>query len=171
MVDVTGLATLTPAAMSHLKNYPPMLKAAEDGILGFDEDGLWIFQGNAEENYKPYRDPQGTGLSAIVISNDDSWNSGSQFSSAQFPLLQVLIYSDATRGVDSTVLKKDQKTKAFYLYSLVDDLLHDTANEVHELFGMQIISTLRGFGPRIETVPDTAGLVRCTVKYEVLLAH
>lgn len=168
MAEITDLAKLTPSAVSYLKNYAPLLKAAKEGYMGFDDHGLWVFQGNAQTSYEPYRNPHGTGTSAIVVSNDDSWSGGSEYSTAQFPLLQVLIYSDATRGADNTILKKDQNTKAWALYSIVDNVFHDIANQHKSLFGTTILRSVRGM-PRLDTVPGVEGTVRLSVRYDMTL--
>lgn len=166
MIPAT-LASLAPAAALMLKQHPKMLAFGASGLLGFDDSGLWIFQSGPEED-KPYRDPQGTGTSAIVVGNTDTWGSNPH-NTAQFPILQILIYSDCTRGPDNTPVKADQKTKAFKIYEAVDDLINDPANDKHVWMGRTILSCLRREGPSVSAVPDTNGLVRLMVRYEIAL--
>lgn len=159
-----AIASLVPSVVLFFKQHQPLLDLASDGTLGFDEHGLWVFQGDAGE--RPFRDPQGTGTSAVVLSADESW-AHNQHNTANFPVLQVLIYSDATREVDNKPVKLDQRTKAWNIFSVLDDVLHDTSNVHHQFFGTPIISSSRHSGPGIMPVPDTAGLVRLMVRYEV----
>lgn len=159
-----ALATLVPSVVLFFKQHPPLLALGKEGALGFDEHGLWVFQGDAGE--RPFRDPQGTGTSAVVISADDTWGEN-QHNTAQFPILQVLIFSDATRQADNQPVRLDQRTKAWKIYEEIDNVLHDVANQRHDFFGTQVISTSRFSGPGIQPVPETAGLVRLMVRYEV----
>lgn len=166
MSDV-AIASLVPSVVLFFKQHPALHELTKDGTLGFDGDGLWFFQGDAGE--RPFRDPQGTGTSAVVLSADDTWGNN-RHNTAQFPILQVLIFSDATRGPDNQPVRLDQRTKAWNIYSVIDDVLHDTANVHHQFFGTQVISTSRYSGPSVTAVPDTAGLVRLMVRYEVQVA-
>ena len=163
-VKASALATLVPSVVLFFKQHPGLIALGKSGELGFDEHGLWVFQGDAGE--RPFRDPQGTGTSAVVISADASWGSN-QHNTAQFPLLQVLIFSDADRDADNQPVRLNQRTKAWKIYEVVDDVLHDVSNTHHDFFGTQVISSSRHTNPGIQPVPDTAGLVRLMVRYEV----
>ena len=164
---MSDLPRVCANAVLALKQHPPLITLAEEGVLGFDRDGMWIFFGNDEN--KPWRDPQGTGTSAIVLSTDDTWGNNPH-NSAQFPVLQVLIYSDATRGTDNKPMMTDQKTKALRIYDVVDTLFHDCGNRLHALGDVRIHSSLRRYGPSLQPVPDTAGMVRLDVTYEIAVA-
>lgn len=164
MAQISSLATLVPSTVLFFKQHRPLLDLARDGDLGFDDHGLWVFQGDAGE--RPFRDAQGTGTSSIVLSADDSWGEN-RHNTAQFPILQALIYSDATRGEDNKPIRLDQRTKAWRIYEVLDNVLHDVANVRHEFFGTKIISTSRFSGPSIQPVPDADALIRLMVRYEV----
>lgn len=159
-----AIASLVPSMVLFFKQYPPMLELGKEGVLGFDEHGLWIFQGDAGE--RPFRDPQGTGTSAIVMSADETWASNPH-NTAQFPVLQVLIYSDATRAADNTPVRLDQRTKAWNIYEPINRILHDAANEHHDFFGTPVVSLQTHTSPSVMAVPDTSGMVRLMVRYEV----
>lgn len=164
---MSDLPYLCAEAVLLLKQHPALVTLAEEGILGFDRDGMWIFYGN--EDNKPWRDPQGTGTSAIVLSTDDTWGSNAH-NTAQFPVLQVLIYSDATRGVDNKPVRTDQKTKAWRIYDEIDKIFHDSSNTLHSVGSVRVHSSQRRYGPSVRAVPDTAGMVRLDVTYEIAVA-
>lgn len=170
MSDLT-LARLAPSVVLMLKQDASMINAGEAGVLGFDQDGLWIFQGDDDEdNKRPYRDPSGMGLCSIVINTDTAWSSGSTFNTTQFPELQILIWSDASRNADGLIAKHDQRGKAYFLYQRLDEIFHDVANRQHDWLGVPVFSCLRGNGPTVMKVPDTNGTVRLEVTYEIKTA-
>lgn len=163
-----AIVTLVSSVTMMLKNDPTLLAAGTSGDLGFDDSGLWIFQDD-EGDFKPFRDPHGTGTSAIVVGFTDAWGVV-PLHTVILPLLQIIIYSDCSRGTDNEPVRLDQKTKALRLFTLVDKILHDPANQTHEWWGTQILSSVRSSGhPNIVPLPSNPGLVQLVTRYEVVV--
>lgn len=155
---------LTPSAAMMLTNHPKVIQLANDGILASDAQGPYIFQGNNDD--KPFKNVAGTGMCSIVVS---AWNynSSSDWSTAKFPRLKVLVYADESRGVDNDVTAHDAQSKALNVYEVLDSILHDVANINHDWFGLQILSSSRDVGPYINPVENYPGLYVLQTYYKV----
>lgn len=163
------LLNLTSAATMMLRTSPKIIKAVDDGILGEGPnatDGPWVFQGTLRDN-KPFKSPLNTSMCAIVVSSWQSWGY-SDYHTANYPLLQVSIYADPTRSRGTTDVEKyDAQTKALKLYSIVDSIFNDVANNNHDWLGVHVISSVRFSGPNMGDVPDNPDLVLLNVRYSV----
>jgi hypothetical protein len=154
------LATdVSTAAYDLLHGHQPFQTLVTEGIIGVGMgEGApsqpWLFQGLDSEG-RPRMDPEGTGKAVIVLQSWDSWSGGNNHNTAQFPVLQVLIYADSTRASDGSPVLQDAKDRAKTVYEVTDSLFHDAANRRHQWPGLYVVSSVRGGGPSMRTVPGT----------------
>ena len=151
--------------------------ARETADLGRDDVGGpwsegWVFQGL--EDIRPFRDVEGTGLSAIVVRVVDSWGVNAH-NTAQMPTLQVLVWSDCSRSEDGSPTMRDAQDRCERVCEAVDALLHDPANRCHwwpDAGGadwVSVVSCVKAQGPSFVEVPESDGGVRGELRYEVML--
>lgn len=166
---------LATAAVDRLVADPEWQALVISGVIGTDAadsdpdaDKLaraWLFQGLNDDG-TPYRDPVGTGKATVVLIERTQWTTNPH-NTAKFPVLQALIYADASRNDDGSASDRDQDRRCKTVAKTVDDLFHDPANRKHDWPGLFVVSCVRSQGLSIMDVPGTGSLcVRGELRYE-----
>lgn len=171
---------LSTAAYDRLIGDPAFQQMVSEGLIGTDAAvgatdaekiaGAWLFQGLDDEG-RPFRDPEGTGTSVVVLSSRTEWSSPNRHNTANFPVLQVLIYSDSTRDANGMTLAPDATRRVKHVAKRINDRLHLAANtqEGQRWGDAWIHSSLRSNAMDIRDVPGTQSLtVRAEMKYETV---
>lgn len=179
---------LVTAAIARLRGYAPFQQLVLDGLIGTDATGpeesiakAWLFQGLDNEG-RPFRDPEGSGQSVIVLSERGEWASANSHNSAYFPILQMLVYTDCTRDADGAVLKRDADRKAKHIFRILDRCFHLVGERTDQPYAVVVevfddvpverrffvASSLRGNPFTLTDVPGTeAYTVRGEARYDV----
>jgi hypothetical protein len=161
---------LQNAAVSKFSSSSVATGLIQQGILGVDvggqTDGLrWIFSGDQDD--RPYRDPEGTGKTAVVFTVNGSWGTNLH-NTARFPVLTVLIYSDSTRGLDGRPTSGNGKTRGLAVADAIIKVFHDPAKNVHVWpNGVYVHSCLYAGGPNAQPVPDSDGMSRISLEFNI----
>lgn len=143
-----------------------------DGDLGVDVGGdseglVWVFQGSDDD--RPWRDPEGTGKAAVVLTFNDSWGAN-QHNTSDMPVLTALVYSDTSRSADGTPTTRDGKARALRVIQALKEVFHDAANKDHEWpLDLRIHSCVATNGATIYPVPDTDGMHRASIRFQILM--
>ena len=107
----------------------------------------------------------------MVLSARSEWSAPNRHNTASFPLLQVLIYVDSSRGLDGTELTRDALVKAKHIARRIDRRFHLVANTLsgQQWGALRVHSSLRSGTRDIRDVPGTQSLtVRVEMKYETV---
>lgn len=125
-----------------------------EGLLGSDPKfPHWVFV--QQTNNRSFREVEGTGFAAVVLSSYESWSTPSQFQqSVKFPKLNLTIYADCSRDSLGNYTKHNGADRAMEIFDRVFPLFHDAANRVHWFDELRVISTLLGSGPSVMPIPD-----------------
>lgn len=170
MTDITtpsGVELLTPSAAMMLKNLPAMVQLADAGVLGYDQTGIFVFQGT--NNNKPFRNVEGTGMCSVVVSSWQDAGNRSRFSSAHPMILEVLVFSDESRGISNSVVAHDSQSKAYKVYSIFDPIFHDNKNISKNWWGLEILESSYNSGPNLYPVDGEDGLYVLQATYRVVV--
>ena len=128
----------------------------------------WVFQGLSDTG-EPYRQPEGSGMAAVVVSSRGGWASPNQTNTASFPLLQIFVFADCSRDENGNLSARDAESRVRRVAEVVDPLFHDAANRVHSWGTFPVVSCLRHSELSIRDVPNGDGVVRGELTYEVVL--
>jgi hypothetical protein len=180
---------LTEAAYLHLAAHPEIQNLVLGGYVGTDAasdatdveklTAAWLFRVQDDEG-RPFRDVEGTGTSAIVVSSRNDWSGKNPHNTASFPRLQVLIYADTTRQAEGTHQSYDAIAKCKHIAKRVDlcfhrpdrsdDMWWGTAGDrTDPMHGVWVHSSLNSSPLDIRDVPNTHSLtVRGELTYEVI---
>lgn len=168
-----SVENVLPAIIQTIAN-ASAFKALVGVDVGEMADGTpWLFQDTYDDN-RPFRDPKGTGMAAVVVGFRDSWGVNAH-NTMGMPLIQVLVYADLTRHVDGTPQARDAKDRAVRVWEAVDALLHDSGGVLGGLrvtltnpaTTVTLVSSQRAEGPSVLPVPDGDGMERLMARYEV----
>lgn len=138
------------------------------GMLGDDQDvagavfGSWIFQREL------FVDVEGTGKSAIVVSSHNTWSGGDRFHRAQYPILQLEIYSDVVRDAEGNPGPFSAEGTARLIFERADLLFHYPTGAQIMWSDLRIVSSVRRSGLDVVDVPMKDGVSRGTATYEVM---
>jgi len=169
-----GLAEFLPSAYRYLMNDDPFTALIGTDV-GMDSNATdaynkgWVFQG-LDGDGRPYRDPQGSGKAAVVLTSRDGWASPNMHNTATFPSLQVLIYADVSRSLQGSPTARDAEARCKRVYEKVDRVFHDPSNSTHGWDGVRIVSCVRSSELSISDIPGSDLMVRGLVRYNVVLA-
>jgi hypothetical protein len=130
--------------------------------------GGWVFQGLSDEN-APYRQPEGSGMAAVVVSSRGGWASPNQTNTAHFPLLSVFIFGDCSRDANGNLSQRDAEVRVRRVADVIDPLFHDPANRTHVWGTFPIVSCLRHSELNLQDVPSGDGVVRGELTYEIVI--
>lgn len=171
---------LVTAAHQRLSAYLPFQQLVLEGLIGTEAavgapdieklQGAWLFQGLDDEG-RPFRDPEGSGTSVVVLSERREWAAPNRHNTADFPALQMLIYTDSTRAADGSVLTRDAGMKVKHIAKVLDRCFHLVQNRPEDQWWVSkwVHSSLRSSGRDIRDVPGTQSLtVRCEMNYETV---
>lgn len=159
---------LATAAVNRLLASDVFAELVSDGFIGQDEDGTpWVFQG-LDNDGRPFRDPEGSGVACIVV-NENKHHDQSRWHTFQFPELQILIYVDSTRNADGSTITQDARRKCKHIAKRVNSLFHLPGNTEadQDWEGFRVHGSI-GFSALIlEDIPGTqATAVRGQMSYE-----
>lgn len=163
--EPSSLELLTVSAALMLKNNPDLIELADDGILGSNSTGLYVFSGT--DNDKPFINVEGTGMCSIVVSAWQDGGARSRFSSAHFMTLQILVFADVSRGMDNEITNHDAQAKAFRIYDKFDPIFHDNRNISKNWWGLTILDSQWAGGPNIYPVEEEDNLYVLQATYTV----
>lgn len=132
------LSDLVTSAYMRLVAYAPFQQLVLDGFIGTDAAdpasdaikiaGSWVFQGLDNEG-RPYRDPEGSSRSVVVLSERREWASPNSHNTAYFPALQMLIYTDSTRDPETGApASADADRKCKHIFRILDRCFHLPSN-------------------------------------------
>lgn len=171
---------LVTAAHTRLSEFAAFQELVEAGLIGTDADAAaplaekvskaWLFQGLDDEG-RPFRDPEGSGTSVIVLSERREWAGPNPHNTAYFPALQMLVYTDSARGTEGEILTRDADRKCKHIFRRLDRCFHLPSNQPEDRSwpGMPVYSSLRGAGFELGDVPGTnAATVRGEVVYHTI---
>ena len=167
--------------------------AVIEPLIGSDgPGGMWVFQGLDAEG-RPFRDPEGSGKCALVLSSRSEWSGPNRHNTFEFPRLQVLIYADSTRNEDGSPAVRDAERKIKKIWRAIDTVFHLAGWEGADLFwqdgllhpqpgetcppdhpiedhleGCWVHSSIRGNPVSVTDVPSTQALtLRAEMLYDV----
>lgn len=128
-------------------------------IGGAYNDG-WVFR-SGDDVMTPDRNPRNTGTSSVVLSARDTWIGPNRNNTLRFPLLNVRILSDSTRGTDPTLLMaKDAEYRCGRVGTAIFNALNDVGNRSHVWpNGAWIVSCILWNDLKISDIPNEDGLV------------
>ena len=163
-MSITVPEDLVTAAHRRLRNHPRFIAlvdggyigtdAAADALLGEQVSASWLFQGLSEDG-RPFRDPEGSGKSAVVLQEYTGWPGSSDSHTFRFPQLQLLVYTDTPRAADGSELALTASRTCKYILSELDRVFHLPGNSEHKWNSMHVHSSLRDGGWAIHDVPGT----------------
>lgn len=163
-----SVSTVVPAAVSRLRAASGVLALPETD-LGRDETaGIWVFQGS--DDLVPFRDPKGTGTSAVSVAVTGSWSSNPH-NTMNFPRLTVAVFADTSRGEGGEPILWDGHYRALRVWEALDAVLHDPANADRPAWlaaGTPVLSCLRET-VHVAKVPGMDGMHRLTCDYSVVM--
>jgi hypothetical protein len=170
---------LVTAAVQRLRAYAPFQQLLAEGLIGTDADDTasaevrlakaWLFQGLDNEG-RPFRDPEGSGTSVIVLSERGEWATANAHNSAYFPSLQMLVYTDCSRDADGGVVMRDGDRKAKHIFRILDRCFHLPGNAPVDRAwpGLMVHASVRGNPFTLTDVPGTETYtVRGEARYDV----
>lgn len=175
----TPMLDLVTSAHMRLSAYPPYQQLILDGFIGTDASDTadaatkvsqgWLFQG-LDNDGRPFRDPEGTGKSVVVLSERSQWATANRHNTATFPALQMLIYTDCTRDADGGVLSRDADRRCKHIFKILDRCFHLPLNDDHAWPGsFWVHDSVRGTGFNIGDVPGTESwTVRGEATYDII---
>lgn len=171
---------LVTSAHQRLSAYLPFQALVLEGLIGTDAAdtatdaeklaAAWLFQGLDDEG-RPFRDPEGSGTSVVVLSENTEWTGPNRHNTAHFPALQMLIYMDSTRAEAGAPTSLDARRKLKHVARILDRCFHLVGNlsEDHAWPGLDVHSCVRATGLDIRDVPGTqSATVRGEYRYEAL---
>lgn len=137
---------------------PPTYDA--DGGLYPGDPNLWIFR-NAEPNGSPWSNVEGTGSSAVVLTEGAPWSGGVQGSTVSYVTLEVTYFCDVTRDPEmGGPIAYDAKDKCVKLHRAMRRIFHRRTLDNPDYFnfgakadgsgGVNIITSLEGRGLSIQ---------------------
>lgn len=140
----------------------------DEGLLGRDDLGTpWVFQGSDDD--RPFRDPQGSGKGALVLTVNDTWSVNAH-NTAEFPVLTALVYMDVSRDPFGAPSGRDGKARALSVVRRVKEVFHDPANEFHEWPDDLFVHSCVARGTvSVMPIPDGDGMHRAACSFEVAL--
>ncbi len=171
---------LVTAAVRRLRASDVFAELVDNGYIGTDAPDsadlttkiaqAWLFQG-LDNDGRPYRDPEGSGTGAVVLSEREEWTAPNRHNTAYFPQLQMLIYMDCTRDAAGAPEEQDADRKVKHAFRLLDRVFHLTGNteEDQDWAGYRVHSSVRGSRFVIRDVPQSQSYtVRGEATYETL---
>ena len=163
---------LVTAAHMRMSAYPPFVQLVAEGWIGADANGTpWLFQGLDNEG-RPFRDPEGSGTSVVVLSERREWAGANAHNTAYFPRLQMLIYTDSDRAVDGSASTRNADRKCKSIFRVLDRCFHLVgARQEDRLWaeGFRVHACLRSGPFTLGDVPQTDGLtVRGEAAYDTI---
>lgn len=174
------MVDLVTAATRRLRAFPAFQLLVSQGFIGtdaYDSDTLptkvsaaWLFQGLDNEG-RPFRDPEGSGKAAIVLTERSEWAAPNRHNTAYFPELQMLIYMDSTRDEDGSLVSPDADSKTKHVFRLLDRCFHLVGNtEAEQKWStLRVHSSVRSSRFVLRDVPGTqSATVRGEATYETL---
>jgi hypothetical protein len=128
----------------------------------------WVFRDINDQ--RPPRTVENTGWVSVLFSHTAHWSNQTRHHTAKFPILTVFIFSDPTRDASNLhPIKQDAEDKVRRVWKEIDKLFHDPANRIHEFDQLRIVSTVEGSPLSIMAMPEGDGMVRGTVRYDIIL--
>jgi hypothetical protein len=127
----------------------------------------WVFPA-AEEDGRPLRAVESTGLTAVTLHVKDEWGANVH-NTMHFPVLTVLIFADCSRDPEGNPTARDAELRCKAVAKVIDKTLHDPANVNHDWpLGLRVHSCLReSMGLTIMDIPNGDGAVRGQLRYDV----
>ena len=153
-----------------------LLALVTAGVIGKDADATpnnayesgWIFRDINDQ--RPPRNVENTGKAAVLFSQVAHWSNQVRHHTTKFPILTVFIFADPTRDASgSNPIAQDAEDKVRRVWREIDRLFHDPANRIHAFDTLRIVSTVEGSPLSILDVPEGDGMVRGTVRYDIIL--
>lgn len=171
---VTMYSVLDQLQASAVEKFISSPQAAElvlSGDLGSDvstgQSLLWVFQGSDDD--KPFRDPEGTGTSAVVLTYNSNWGTNPH-NTARFPVLTALVYADCSRTPSGEISRRDAKSRALRVSDALINVFHDAANRDHVWpLGLRVVSSNWSYGPDAMPIPGESGLWRASLRFDISL--
>lgn len=172
---------LVTAAYQRLAAFPDFQSMVLNGLIGTDAASAaldseklakaWLFQGLDDEG-RPFRDPEGSGTSVVVLAEHNEWTGPNRHNTAFFPRLQILIYTDSTRAANGAVGAQDARRKTKHIAKRLDRCFHLVGNDVaDQVWGDRkwVHSSVRSSPLSIRDVPGTQSqTVRCEMVYDTM---
>lgn len=155
------------AAVRRLAGFPIFQQLVLDGWIGTDADrslaspeeilsAAWLFQGLDDEG-RPYRDPEGSSTSVVVLSERADWAIPNRHNTAAFPQLRMLVYTDCSRDADGGVLMEDATNKCLYVFGQLNRCFHLPQNTLADQMwpGLRVHRSVAASGMEVQEVPGT----------------
>lgn len=163
------------AAVRYVKAHPVFAALVADGLIGSETgasdpvEAAWLFRG-LDDDGRPFRDPEGSGAACVTIMDRASWAGPNMHNTADFPMLQVLVYADSTRNTDGSTITRDATDRARHISNMLHPLFHDVGNQNHVWAGLYVVSSVGASGLSLRDIPATNGeCVRAERTYNVVL--
>lgn len=132
---------------------------------------LWLFQ------WRLYISMEGTGETAIVLSQRNGWTAPNPHNTMAFPTLQLEIYSDPRRDLGNPKTATGAEQKGLALVPVLDRYLHLVqridgpwswgGTETDE--PVRVLGSQRLAEPEVMEVPSGDGLIRVLLRYGLSL--
>lgn len=134
-------------------------------LLGSDDVfPAWIFE---ERLYISTKALEGSGKCAIVVQQDDGWTSPNEYSTAEFPLVDIYIFADPSRDFMKNIVFDDTAQKIQDIRQALDKYMHLTTGETVMWGSVRVIASNRLNHQKITDVPEGDGLRSGMVSYAV----
>ena len=132
-------------------------------LLGSSDSGTpFLYNG------KIYHTMAGTQSCAVVIANGGGWAGSNTSNTAEFPRVQIQIWSDPPRDDDGQVtLPEEARTRAFAVYQQINGLLHIPFSKVINFGNVLAFGSLRAGEPAWDQRNENDHLGILTVFYNI----